>query len=90
MATESEIPAVIRSFTRADQPACKGLYEEGLIGGKISENDTGFDIDDIEAAYMKEGNHFWVAVADGIVVGTIGVQHHDEGTGEIRAHCEWR
>jgi len=93
MATESDSPVVIRSFTRADQAACKALYEQGLIGGKISENDTGLDIDDIEAAYMKDGNHFWVAEADGTVVGTIGVQHHDEGTGEIRrlrVHPEYR
>src|SRR5215469_12173482 len=75
MATESEIPAVIRSFTRGDQAACKALYEQGLIGGKISENDTGLDIDNIEAAYMKDGNHFWVAEADGMIVGMIGVQH---------------
>ena len=93
MATESNIPAVIRSFTRADQPACTALYEQGLIGGKISDNDTGFDIDNIEAAYMKDGNHFWVAEADGMIVGMIGVQHHDEGTGEIRrlrVHPDYR
>ncbi len=93
MATESNIPALIRSFRREDQAACKALYEQGLIGGRISENDTGLDIDDIESAYMKDGNHFWVAEADGMVVGTIGVQHHDEGTGEIRrlrVHPDYR
>ena len=93
MATESNIPALIRSFRREDQGACKALYEQGLIGGRISENDTGLDIDDIESAYMKDGNHFWVAEADGMVVGTIGVQHHDEGTGEIRrlrVHPDYR
>jgi ribosomal protein S18 acetylase RimI-like enzyme len=93
MATESNIPALIRSFTRQDQAACKALYEQGLIGGKISDNDTGFDIDGIEAAYMKNGNHFWVAEAEGKVVGMIGVQHHDEGTGEIRrlrVHPDYR
>lgn len=62
------------------------LYSDGLIGGRIAENDTGLDIDDIESAYMKTpGNHFWVAeIADGNVVGMIGVQHHEEGVGEIR------
>ena len=61
----------------------------------MAENDTGFDIDDIESTYMKTpGNHFWVATVPpagarpeasaGEVVGTIGVQHHDAGVGEIR------
>jgi ribosomal protein S18 acetylase RimI-like enzyme len=80
------IPFPIRSFTPCDAPACKALYLEGLIGGKIADNDTGYDIDDIEAAYMKyPGNHFWVAqTPEGQVVGTVGVQQHDEGVGEIR------
>jgi GNAT superfamily N-acetyltransferase len=57
-----------------------------LIGGKIADNDTGADMDDIEAAYMKRpGNHFWVAEASGgIIAGVIGVQHYEDGVGEIR------
>lgn len=82
----------IRSFRVADLAACRVLYREGLLGGALAENDTGLDIDDIEAAYMKTpGNHFWVAEVPvpgdggaGDVVGMIGVQHHDEGVGEIR------
>src|SRR5205814_7593554 len=81
---------LIRSFRATDLPACQRLYVEGLIGGRIAENDTGFDIDDIESAYMKTpGNHFWVATAPaldgepgwdpstGEVIGMVGVQHHD-------------
>jgi ribosomal protein S18 acetylase RimI-like enzyme len=87
-----DLPVHIRSFRAADLPACRVLYREGLLGGKLAENDTGLDIDDIEFAYMKpEGNHFWVAEttesADGAkpcIVGMIGVQHHDEGAAEIR------
>jgi ribosomal protein S18 acetylase RimI-like enzyme len=80
-----DVPVTIRSFRPSDLPACRVLYREGLLGGKLAENDTGLDIDDIESAYMKPGNHFWVAeTADGKVVGMIGVQHHDEGVGEIR------
>ena len=87
----------VRSFRPADLPACQRLYVDGLIGGRLADNDTGFDIDDIESAYMKRpGNHFWVAVAPpstprrgptlrpGEVVGMVGVQHHDQGVGEIR------
>jgi ribosomal protein S18 acetylase RimI-like enzyme len=82
----ADIPVTIRSFQKKDLPACRKLYSEGLIGGKIAENDTGFDMDDIVASYMKRpGNHFWVAEnAQGEVVGMIGLHHHDEGTGEIR------
>jgi GNAT superfamily N-acetyltransferase len=32
-----------------------------------------------------DGNHFWVAEdPDGRIVGMIGVQHHDQGVGQIR------
>ena len=90
-----DIPAVIRCFRSEDQAACKALYSDGLVGGKIADNDTGYDVDQIEAAYMKaSGDHFWVAQSpDGQVVGMIGVQHHDEGTGQIRrlrVHPDWR
>src|SRR5437016_734830 len=76
----------IRSFQECDLPACRKLYVEGLLGGKLAENDTGFDIDDIVSAYMaKQGSHFWIAeTPDGQVVGMIGVQHHGDGVGEIR------
>ncbi|MDP9174024.1 MAG: GNAT family N-acetyltransferase [Planctomycetota bacterium] len=79
-------PWRIRSFIPADLPACRRLYHEGLAAGKIAENDTGLDIDDIEHEYMRRpGNHFWVAEDDqGSVVGMIGVQHYEEGMGTIR------
>ena len=76
----------IRSFCAPDAPACQKLYLEGLLGGRIAENDTGLDINDIDAAYMKaEGNHFWIAqCSDGQIVGMVGVQHHEPGMAEIR------
>ena len=86
------VPYVVRSFRREDIQACTQLYVEGLLGGRIAENDTGLDIDDIDSAYMnKPGSHFWVAetvgVADGAakqVIGMIGVQQHEDNVGEIR------
>lgn len=86
MPATADAPVKVRSFKPSDLPACRKLYIEGLIGGKIAENDTGLDIDDIEAAYMNvPGCHFWVAeLPGGEVVGMIGVQQHDEGVGEIR------
>ena len=85
----------IRSFKSSDLPACRKLYSEGLLGGRLAENDTGLDIDDIPRAYMQtHGNHFWVAdTPQGEIVGMIGVQHHDEGVGEIRrlrVRSDWR
>jgi ribosomal protein S18 acetylase RimI-like enzyme len=85
----------VRSFEARDQIACDGLYRAGLLGGKLAENDSGLDLDDIGSVYMKtDGNHFWVAqTADGKVVGMIGVQHHDEDVGEIRrlrVHPDYR
>jgi ribosomal protein S18 acetylase RimI-like enzyme len=75
----------IRDFKQTDLLACKTLYVEGLLGGKLAENDTGLDIDDIDSAYMgTEGNHFWVAEVPGQVVGMIGVQHHEQNVGQIR------
>jgi ribosomal protein S18 acetylase RimI-like enzyme len=84
--SDGDVPVHIRSFTPADQAACNRLYREGLIGGSLSENDTGADLDDIQSCYMRPGNHFWIAEASGTgeVVGMVGVQHHDEGSGEIR------
>jgi len=80
-----DAPVNVRSFQPSDQAACNKLYREGLIGGKLSENDTCVDLDDIQSVYMRPGSHFWVAEAPGAgVVGMIGVQHHDEGSGEIR------
>ncbi len=75
----------IRSFRPEDQHGCEALYREGLIAPKIADNDTGLDLDDIAKVYLRPGSHFWVAVDDeGELIGMIGVQHHDEGTGEIR------
>jgi len=87
-----EIPIRLRSFKAADLPACRKLYVQGLLGGKLAENDTGLDIHDIENAYMSQsGNHLWVAETvpspdgkPGEVVGMIGVQQFQPGKGEIR------
>ena len=85
MEAKTDTPIAIRSFQSTDAAACRTLYLAGLLGGKLAENDTALDMDDIEGAYMKPGNHFWVAQnPGGEVVGMIGVQHFDEGTGQVR------
>jgi len=81
-----DVAAKIRPFRPTDQESAKRLYSEGLVGGKIAENDTALDLDDIFNVYMTgHGSHFWVAeTSAGEIVGMIGVQNHDEGAGEIR------
>ncbi len=85
MTHPADNPFTIRSFRREDTDACRKLYVDGMILGSIADNDTGVDIDDIEAAYMKSpGGHFWVVEnSTNEVVGMLGVQHYD-GAGEIR------
>ncbi|HEX5244536.1 MAG TPA: GNAT family N-acetyltransferase [Tepidisphaeraceae bacterium] len=77
---------VIRSFRPEDAAACKRLYQEGLIGGTLADNDIALDIENIQKVYMEsEGCHFWVACDErDSVVGMIGVQHYEPGVGEIR------
>ncbi|MFI5381323.1 MAG: GNAT family N-acetyltransferase [Tepidisphaerales bacterium] len=86
MSEPTPIPVTIRTFEKKDGAACKALYREALIGGKLAENDTAVDIDDIPAAYLSSpGSHFWVAENEhGDVVGMIGVQQHEAGIGEMR------
>jgi ribosomal protein S18 acetylase RimI-like enzyme len=92
MDTPADIPIRVRSFRAEDLPACRKLYVQGLLGGRLAENDSGLDIDDIEHAYMRTpGNHFWIAETIGNsdgqppqIVGMVGVQHHEQGVGEIR------
>lgn len=84
MAVVFEANYSIRSYRSSDAATCMSLYHEGLLGGKIADNDTGIDIEHIESAYMPP-NHFWVAETnDGHVVGMIGVQQLEAGVGEVR------
>ncbi len=83
----TDILVTIRPFRPDDQGPCRLLYRDGMLGGHLpAGNDTGFDIDDITAAYTgRPGSCFLVAEnGAGEVVGMIGVQHHDAGTGEVR------
>ncbi len=77
----------LRNFRSGDQPACKALYLQGLVGGAtLAGNDMGLDIDDIASAYSPHTGHgFWVAVnITGEIVGMIGVLHLEDAVGEIR------
>lgn len=90
------ISVLLRSFQPADAEVCRQLYVDGLIGPALAENDTGVDIDDIQAAYMDHpGNHFWVAEHPDLhqVIGMVGLLIHEDGTAEIRrlrVHVDYR
>jgi ribosomal protein S18 acetylase RimI-like enzyme len=86
VAEATTIPVTIRSFEKKDAGVCQRLYEDGLIGGKIADNDTGVDIDRNEDAYMSApDSHFWVAENEqGEVVGMIGVQRQEDSEAAIR------
>lgn len=80
------LPITLRSYRPSDHEACQKLYVEGLDGGKLAEDDTGSDIENIPTAYVAApGSYFWVAEDErGEVVGMIGVQQRQQGIGEIR------
>jgi ribosomal protein S18 acetylase RimI-like enzyme len=85
----SDILFQIRTYRPSDLPACKRLFADGLIGGRLAENDCGPDIAEIEKAYLNAGGHFWVAeltdpAHTGEVVGMVGVQQREKGSVEIR------
>lgn len=79
-------PITVRTYCATDASVCRALYVDGLITGKLPENDTSLDIDDVVEAYLnRPESHFWVAENQaGKVVGMVGVLAIDAGVGEIR------
>src|SRR3954469_21940611 len=89
MEGHGDIAFCIRTYCAGDHAACKRLFLDGLIGGKIAENDVGADIDQIEKSYLNAGGHFWVAeltdpIHTGEIVGMVGLQQREKGSAEIR------
>lgn len=91
MDAPSDLAIVVRPYRASDHAACRRLFVEGLVGGRIADGDTGADIEHIGRHYLAcPGNHFWVAeltptAGGGVeVVGMVGVRQHGDGTGEIR------
>jgi GNAT superfamily N-acetyltransferase len=76
----------IRLATRADHAGIRALFEESRLEGQLRCNDTGADIDDLEAGYFDDegASCFWVASVDDMIIGMIGVQRTRENTAEIR------
>ena len=71
---------VIRQAKPADHACIRALFEESRLEGQLRCNDTGADIDDLEAGYFGDegASGFWVACVDDTVIGMVGVQRTRE------------
>lgn len=80
-------PVEIRAVTSADVPEVVAivravLSEFGLTFGEGSETDA--QLSSLPASYTGAGGAFWVALVDGVIVGTAGVFPVDVGVLELR------
>ena len=76
----------IRTANPEDIPALRDLFDSGVYAGHIRINDTGADIENLQAGYFDDDGRssFWVAESDSQVVGMIGVQRVGDEIAEIR------
>jgi len=74
----------IRLATQADAPGAvrvvRAVFDE--YGFTWEEEDYHADLYDLQGHYLDPGHAFWVAEADGEVVGTVALQMHDLIEGE--------
>lgn len=76
----------IRPATCDDQAAVSQLFRSGLEEGMLRDNDTGADIENLEAGYLADNgrSNFWVAEYQGQIIGMIGAQRIAENSAELR------
>jgi len=76
----------VRQASSEDLPSLRELFESGLLEGQVPENDTGADIENLQAAYFADEGRsgFWVSEYQGRVIGMVGVQNHADNVAEIR------
>jgi GNAT superfamily N-acetyltransferase len=76
----------IRLATEADYATVRELFSAGMVEGQVPGNDTGADIENLHEGYFADegASAFWVASADDLVIGMIGVQRTRANTAEIR------
>jgi N-acetylglutamate synthase-like GNAT family acetyltransferase len=71
-------PFIIRDYRSADQAEVSRLYREGLMMGQLDCCDPAVDLEHIEESYGRDSfSHFWVAEAEGRVIGTVAIAHDD-------------
>ncbi len=81
-----ELGQLLRSAEPGDFDEIRALFHAGVGEGHVRENDTGADIEDLEAGYFSdEGDScFWVATHGDEIIGMIGVQKTSDNVAEVR------
>jgi N-acetylglutamate synthase-like GNAT family acetyltransferase len=68
----------IRNFRPEDRADVSRLYRDGLIMGQLDPYDPAVDLKHVEESYGRDAfSHFWVAEADGRLIGTVAIDHDD-------------
>lgn len=69
-----------------DHAFLRELFRESILEGLVGDNDTGADIDNLQAGYFSddEQSGFWVADYNGLVIGMVGVQKTADSAAEVR------
>ena len=88
---------VIRTYRGGDHDEVWALHQEGVRDTRsmYPDIDPKYDEDlrNIERDYLCHGANFWVAEADGALIGMVAAQRIDERTGRLRrmrVTREWR
>ncbi len=75
----------VRSFRASDHPDVMRLYYAGVLAGRIDPWDRTDDLHDIDATYFRrEQDHFWVADANGRVIGTAAISEDNVWVAHLR------
>jgi putative acetyltransferase len=76
----------IRLACEADLRDLRELFHESILEGLVGDNDTGADIDHLNAGYFADEGQsgFWVAEYRDHVIGMIGVQKIADNSAEVR------
>ena len=76
----------IRRYASGDERAVRGLIQK-ILDEEFPEESQAYssdDLNDIEDAYGKLGEAFFVAEKNGEIIGTVGVKRDDERTALLR------
>lgn len=78
-------PFTIRHFRPGDESAASHLYREGLLIGQLDPFDQATDLERIDDVYIRRPpNHFWVAEAANLVIGTIAISQENAEIAHVR------
>jgi ribosomal protein S18 acetylase RimI-like enzyme len=76
---------LVRRFRSADRVDVLRLYHEGLLAGRVDPNDRAVDLEDVEGSYFQRPqDHFWIAEANGVVIGTVAISQDHAGVTHLR------